>query len=98
VRTSQNGSETPALDAAPEQATTSGSLDRLATLIEETMLAAGYSPRSMQAANRHDLRLLLRRLAPAAQDTRRILGLFRRILWKLSHSPKKDSEKVREPW
>jgi len=40
----------------------------------------------MQAANRHDLRLLLRRLAPAARDTRRMMGLFRRILWRLQHA------------
>ncbi len=66
----------------------SASLDRLAGVIEETMAAAGYSPRSMQQANRHDLRLLLRRLAPAAQDTRRILGLFRRILWRLNQIQK----------
>ena len=52
------------------------------------MLAAGYSPRSMQAANRHDLRLLLRRLALSARDTRRILGLFRRILWRLKRAPR----------
>jgi hypothetical protein len=31
------------------------------------------------------LRLLLRRLAPTQRDTRRILGLFRRILWRLKH-------------
>jgi TrmH family RNA methyltransferase len=65
-------------------AATSSSLDRLAGVVEETMLAAGYSPRSMQAANRHDLRLMLRRVAPNAKDTRRILGLFRRILWRLN--------------
>jgi len=74
------GQEPPAAPAA--------SLDRLATIIEETMLAARYSPRSMQAANRHDFRLLLRRLAPTPRDTRRILGLFRRILWRLKQSPK----------
>jgi TrmH family RNA methyltransferase len=62
---------------------TSGSLDLLAAVVEESMVAAGYSPRLMQAANRHDLRLLLRRLGPSEQDTRRILGLFRRILWRL---------------
>jgi tRNA/rRNA methyltransferase len=66
----------------------SGNLDMLAGVIEETMLAAGYSPRSMQAANRHDLRLLLRRLSPGSKDTRRMLGLFRRILWKLRQDPK----------
>jgi TrmH family RNA methyltransferase len=67
-------------------ASSSGTLDRLAGLIEETMAAAGYSPRVMQPANRHDLRLLLRRLAPSALDTRRMLGLFRRILYRLNRS------------
>ncbi len=70
-------------DAGPCPSAPSASLDLLAGVIEETMLAAGYSPRSIQAANRHDLRLLLRRLAPTERDTRRILGLFRRILWRL---------------
>ncbi|HUD12083.1 MAG TPA: hypothetical protein VMQ56_00385, partial [Terracidiphilus sp.] len=56
-------------------------------VIEETMAAARYSPRSMQAANRHDLRLLLRRLSPTQRDARRILGLFRRILWRLRQIP-----------
>jgi tRNA/rRNA methyltransferase len=65
-------------------ASSSATIDRLAGLIEETMTAAGYSPRVMQPANRHDLRLLLRRLAPSALDTRRMLGLFRRILYRLN--------------
>jgi len=66
------------------------SLDRLAGVIEETMLAAGYSPSSVHKANCHDLRLLLRRLAPTERDTRRILGLFRRILWRMKPHPKED--------
>jgi hypothetical protein len=49
------------------------------------MTAAGYSPRTMQTANRHDLRLLLRRLHLNAADTRRSMGLFRRIVWRLKH-------------
>lgn len=61
----------------------SGTLDLLSGLIEETMTAAGYSPRSMQAANRHDLRLLVRRLGLNPADSRRALGLFRRVLWRL---------------
>ena len=56
-------------------------------MVEETMQAAGYSPRAMQPANRRDLRLLLRRLTLSARDTRRILGLFRRILWRLKRAP-----------
>jgi tRNA/rRNA methyltransferase len=65
-------------------ASSSATIDRLAGLIEETMTAAGYSPRVMQPANRHDLRLLLRRLVPSALDTRRMLGLFRRTLYRLN--------------
>jgi tRNA/rRNA methyltransferase len=69
------------LTAAP-----SGRLELLAGVVEETMRAAGYSPRTMQAANRHDLRLLLRRLGLPERDLRRILGLFRQILWRLRHA------------
>jgi tRNA/rRNA methyltransferase len=73
-------------DAKPSAAT-SGGLELLAGVVEETMLAAGYSPHGMQEANRHDLRLLLRRLNLAAHDMRRILGLFHRILWWLRRAP-----------
>lgn len=66
----------------------SGALDLLADLIEKTMTAAGYSPRVMQAANRHDLRVLLRRLGWTKLDTKRAMGLFRRILWRLAHPDK----------
>jgi TrmH family RNA methyltransferase len=78
------------LAAAEESspAVRSGSLDLLAGLIEQVMQAAGYSPNSMQAANRLDLRVLLRRVALSEPDTRRILGLFRRILWRLNHARK----------
>jgi tRNA/rRNA methyltransferase len=58
-------------------------LELLAGVVERTMVAADYSPKTMRGANRHDLRLLLRRLGPTERDLRRILGLFRRILWRL---------------
>jgi TrmH family RNA methyltransferase len=72
----------------PKAAATSASLDLVAGIIEETMLAADYSPAAMRAANRHDLHLMLRRLALTEQDARRAMGLFRRILWRL-RSPEK---------
>jgi tRNA/rRNA methyltransferase len=58
-------------------------LDRLAGVVADAMLAANYSPAAMRKANRRDLDLLLRRLALTGRDARRILGLFRRILWRL---------------
>lgn len=66
-----------------DPSSTSGNLEILANLIEDVMTAADYSPKAMRAANRHDLRLMLRRLHFTAADSRRALGLFRRILWRL---------------
>lgn len=69
---------------------TSGAIDDLANLIEQTMTAAHYSPQAMQAANRHDLRLMLRRLHLRPADLRRALGFFRRVLWHLNSHVEKD--------
>jgi TrmH family RNA methyltransferase len=62
---------------------TAETLDLLGEVIEKTMTAAGYSPPEMEAANRHDLRLLLRRVNLNPADAKRALGVFRRILWRL---------------
>lgn len=67
-------------------AASAGSLELLVGVIEETMAATNYSPAGMREANRHDLRLLLRRLGPREREVRRILGVFRRILWALGKS------------
>jgi tRNA/rRNA methyltransferase len=66
-----------------ETPSTSAALDRLASLIEESMTVAGYSPESMAEAIRHDVRVVLRELSFSARNTRRVMGLFRRILWRL---------------
>lgn len=79
------GAAAASVPAAPAPAPSS-TLDRLGALIEQTMAAAGYSPRAMQPANRHDLRVLLRRLAPTPLDARRMMGLFRRILFRLNRN------------
>ena len=64
-------------------------LERLAGIIEETMDAANYMTRGMRSANGEALRVLLRRLMPQDADLRRIMGLFRRILWQLHRTPKR---------
>jgi TrmH family RNA methyltransferase len=64
-------------------------LDRLAEVIEQTMIAAGYSPEAMRLANRHDLRLLLRRLTLNPADAKRALGVFRRVLYRIQHLTRK---------
>ncbi len=64
-------------------------LERLASLIEETMDHVNYSTRGVRAANGEALRVLLRRLMPNEADLRRMMGLFRRILWQLGRSKHK---------
>jgi tRNA C32,U32 (ribose-2'-O)-methylase TrmJ len=67
----------------PERLPDTEQLDRLAALVEETMEAVNYSTRGMRSANGEALRVLLRRLMPNEPDLRRMMGLFRRILWQL---------------
>ncbi len=84
--TESGPSHSGADDAAPassDDPACARDLELLAAVVEETMQAANYSPAAMQKANRHDLDLLLRRLKLEQRDARRILGLFRRILWRL---------------
>jgi TrmH family RNA methyltransferase len=64
----------------------SGQLDRLAELIEETMAGVNYTTRGMRSANGEALRVLLRRLMPNDSDLRRMMGLFRRILWQIGRT------------
>jgi tRNA/rRNA methyltransferase len=70
-------------EIAPQRRPDTEQLDRLATLVEETMEAVNYSTRGMRSANGEALRVLLRRLMPNEADLRRMMGLFRRILWQL---------------
>lgn len=69
--------------AQKDDLATSATLDLLAGVIDQVMSAAEYSPLEMRAANRHDLRLLLRRLTLTERDAHRILRLFRRVLWRV---------------
>jgi TrmH family RNA methyltransferase len=79
----EDATEKPASGSV--RAAASGRLELLAGLIERTMATSDYSPPPMREANRRDVRLLLRRLALSEKDVRRMLGLFRRILWRIEH-------------
>ncbi len=80
--------DTPGLPESAKRTrfATSGMLGRLAEVIERTMGEADYSPQIMEAPNRHDLRLLLRRLHWTERDAKWAMGVFRRILWRLRHA------------
>ena len=86
-------------ESDPASPASTRDLELLAGLVDEIMLAANYSPAEMRDANRHDLNLLLRRLALTRSDAGRLLGFFRRILWRLKRdSSRRDSNlKNREP-
>ncbi|MGA2755385.1 MAG: RNA methyltransferase [Terracidiphilus sp.] len=84
----------PASDAATAASTRD--LQLLAGVVEKTMLAANYSPPAMRKANRHDLDRLLRRLALTGRDAVRILGLFRRILWRLKQGSNREGREQRD--
>jgi tRNA/rRNA methyltransferase len=76
----------PTLFPRTAQMGNSEQLDRLASLVEETMEAVNYTTRGMRSANGEALRVLLRRLMPNDADLRRMMGLFRRILWQLKRT------------
>ena len=92
TRLSPSSRDSADADAAAIVAAHSGDLDLLAGVVDEVMRAARYSPASMHAANRHDLRLLLRRMPLTGFDVRRALGFFRRVLLRLEH-PEADEER-----
>jgi TrmH family RNA methyltransferase len=78
------GPGAPASDlTAADPPATAGDLGLLAEVVAQAMAAANYSPAIMRNANHRQMHLLLRRLTLSHGDARRILGLFRRILWQL---------------
>jgi tRNA C32,U32 (ribose-2'-O)-methylase TrmJ len=94
-RTPESGpNAAKSLTPQPLVSAESAQLDRLAALVEETMEAVNYSTRGIRSANGQALRVLLRRLMPNDADLRRMMGLFRRILWQLGRSRDRNQDKV----
>jgi len=78
-----NQETAPAGQPAAKRKASGKDLELLAAVVEEAMGASNYRPIASSEANARELRVMLRRLAPAERDARRILGVFRRILWRL---------------
>jgi tRNA/rRNA methyltransferase len=80
----------PVQNLPARSAPSSGDLERLTERILAAARLANYSPPQMEAANREDLRLLLRRWQLTPPDVRRAMGLFRRIEWHLRRARDED--------
>jgi tRNA/rRNA methyltransferase len=72
----------PAAESATDSAT-AADLERLTTLLAETLEKSGYLRRHPANCEPAQLRRLLRRMAADANDTAIWMGIFRQLLWKL---------------
>ena len=79
----QSPASDPACSPAAESPTTAADLERLTTLLAETLEKSGYLRRHPANCEPVQLRRLLRRMAAEANDASIWMGSFRQLLWKL---------------
>jgi tRNA/rRNA methyltransferase len=79
----QSSAGNPADSPAAESPTTAADLERLTTLLAETLEKSGYLRRHPANCEPAQLRRLLRRMAADANDASIWMGIFRQLLWKL---------------
>jgi len=65
-----------------------GDLERLGALWMEVLNAAGYVPPRASASTAAEVRRLLRRLRVTDTDTHLLMGMARRLLWRLKAGPR----------
>jgi TrmH family RNA methyltransferase len=61
----------------------SGELERLGALLMELLEAGGYTHPETAATTESEVRRMLRRLQISDADTHRIMGMMRKLLWKV---------------
>jgi TrmH family RNA methyltransferase len=66
-------------------------LDRMTTLLLETLHLSGYVPPRQEASAQEDVRRLVRRMSLSPDDAKTWLGILRKIGWKL-RSGREQSE------
>jgi TrmH family RNA methyltransferase len=74
---------TPAVEAGGETPAVSGELERLGALLMELLDAGGYLHSKTSTSAASEVRLLLRRLHVTDEDTYLLMGMVRKLLWKL---------------
>ena len=61
----------------------SGELERLGLLLQELLEAGGYAHSKAAATTETEVRQMLRRLHVTDADTHLLMGMVRKLLWKL---------------
>ncbi len=72
--------------ATSSKPATSVELDRLTEVLRDALAASSYMKAGAAAATEDKLRRLMRRLALNSEDAELLLGMFRKLLWKLRAS------------
>jgi len=70
-----------------ESPATAAELERVTSVLLESLEVSGYATPATLAATEEKVRRLIRRLNLTAVDAEILLGMLRQSLWKLKHSP-----------
>jgi tRNA/rRNA methyltransferase len=70
-------------EAGSEAPAVSGELERLGALLMELLAAGGYVHAKTYASTANEVRRMLRRLHVTDADTHLLMGMVRKLLWKL---------------
>jgi TrmH family RNA methyltransferase len=73
----------PAIQAEKERIAAASELERITTVLLETLRASGYLSKTASPATDAKIRRLVRRLHLQAGDAELLLGMLRQILWKV---------------
>jgi tRNA/rRNA methyltransferase len=76
--------ETPAVQG--EARAVSGELERLGALLLELLDAGGYTHSQTAASTETEVRQMLRRLHATDADTHLLMGMARKLIWKVRQS------------
>jgi TrmH family RNA methyltransferase len=77
----------PLPPAESESLATAAELERVTSVLLESLEVSGYATPATLAATEEKTRRLVRRLNLSASDAELLLGMLRQVVWKLKHLP-----------